>query len=383
MTKPTYKYIFEDTLTGVKLAAIPMYGVNLKLYCNTWGQSSNYGTFTGTFRADTPGYNVQELLDATVPGRTNVWVERSGALIWGGIVTTRTYQSESYTYQIDASTWDSQMQGQFLIADQAPASSDPRTLIINLWHTIQSNPATNYRVVVPSVPSGQNPLYSYGWTGTDYDAYSDQIASAVQGGAEYRFIYYYNSSGVRTAELQLGRWDQSATGFTLGSPPTMQSTTLKYPGAISNFWYSESGPQGATVVLGIGAAQDTSTPRDVLTNSTALAQGWPAYALKLNLTDVVDQTTLDHVLTQALQQFAPPFVTPTFKLNGSDSVYGTFSLGDFVHIVITDKYRFPAPAYPNNAFVTDIRVVGIQLSPTTDTTVEQSDFTVDQPSITG
>jgi hypothetical protein len=320
---------------------------------------------------------VQELLDGTIPGRTNIWVERDGALIWGGIVTTRTYQSESYTYQIDAQTFDAFMQGQFQTTDQASTTDDPRNVILHFWANMQSQSATNLRVAGPNFVTPVNPQYTYSWTGTDYDTNSDLIASAVQAGAEYRLDFGYDVNGVRTCYLVLGRWDQTTPGYTIGVPPTGESVTFRYPGSISNFWVSESGPQGATYVLGIGQSNAASTPRGTATNTSFIAQGWPQYGLKFNWTNIVDQTTLNNMLANALQQFQPPFVTPTFKLNGSYD-YGSFNLGDYLHIVIDDPYR-----YPEGPHVTDIRVIGMELSPATDDSVEQANFTIDQPSASG
>jgi hypothetical protein len=108
-----------------------------------------------------------------------------------------------------------------------------------------------------------------------------------------------------------------------------------------------------------------------------LAQGWPKFGIKFNWTDVTAQSQLDTQLATALQQFAPPFISPTYKLNGSGD-YGKFNLGDYLHIVLNDLNRFP-----DGPFVQDIRVLAMELSPTTDTDVEQADFTVDQPSTTG
>lgn len=375
---PIYRYIFEDTLTGIKLQTIPMYGVNLKRYLATWGQSSTYGTFTGTFRADTPGFEVQDLLDATIPGRTNVWVERDGVLIWGGQVTTRTYQSQAYTYQIDATTFDGFMQGQFETLDKTSTTDDPRNLIIQLWTALQSQNATNLRLVLPGVVTGQTPLYTFSWIGTDFDAQSDLISAAIQAGAEYRIDFAYDQFGNRTATLTVGRWDQPVnSGMAVGADPDEAAVTFRYPGGISNYWISESGPQGATQVLGIGQSSTTTTPRGALTNSDMISQGWPLYGIKFNWTNVTDQSSLSQMLVTSLQQFAPPFITPTYKLNGS-SEYGKFNLGDYLHVVVTDRFRFPA-----GPFKQDIRVVAMELSPTSDDGVETADFTVDQPSTTG
>lgn len=373
MSTPRYKYIFEDTLTGVKLATIPLYGVNFSSFLNTQGQTSNYGQFTGTFRADTPGFNVQELLDATIPNRTNVWVERSGVLIWAGLITSRVYQSESKSYQLDGQSMDANLQTAFITTDQASASDDPTNLIVNLWNFFQNQASYNYRVVIPPVTTSLTPLYTYSWTGTDYNPAADQITSAVQAGAEYRLDYYYDINGKRTAALRVGRWDQVVSGHEIGSPPNTQSSTLRYPGAISNFWITDSGTKSGTVMLGIGAANGTSTVRNILTNTSALTLGWPASGLKFNLTNITDQTTLNNILANHLQQYSPPVQSPTIKINGSDSIIGTFNLGDYIHIVLEDKYRFPKGPY-----VCNIRIVSTQITPPTDTSVEQFDVTLDQ-----
>ena len=374
---PRYRYILEDTLTRVKLASIPMYGVTMKKYLATWGQSNNLGEFTGTFRADTKGFDVQELLDATTPGRTNLWVERDGTLIWGGITTTRTYQSESFTYQMYANSFDSFMTGQFLTTDQASFADDPRNLIINLWNYVQGLANCNLGLVTPALVTNQAPLLTYSWTGTDNNPISDEIDAAVKAGAEYRIDTAY-ANGIRTATLRVGRWDQPVPGFTLGTPQGALDVAFKYPGPISNYWYSESGPQSLTQALGIGSANGASTPRGNVSNALALAAGWPNFGIKFNWSNVTDQTTLINMLNQALIQFAPPFVTATLKLDASISAFGQFELGDYVRCVIVDPYRFPkAP------LVNDYRVVGWALTPPTDTTAESFNFTVGQPSQNG
>jgi hypothetical protein len=372
---PRYRYIFEDMLTGTYLGSIPMYGVNMKRFLATWGQASNYGTFTGTFRADTPGYSVSELLGMTIPGRTNLWVERDGVLIWGGFLTTRTYQSESYTYQIDAQSFDAFMQGQFLTNNGGGTAYDVRNLFINLWNYVQSLTGGNIRVVIPPVVSPDvNPFYNVTWTGTDYSVVSDIISGGVQGGGEYRLDYAYDANGVRRCYLVVGRWD---INLLIGTPLSDTSPTFSYPGEISNFWFAESGQNAGTQVLGIGQANTTTTPRDVFTNTAMIGLGWPLYGIKFNWTNITDQTSIDNMLNQALVQYAPPFVTPTYKFNGT-SIYGMFDLGDYLHIVLNDQYRFP-----NGPFINDVRCVGMELSPATDTTVEQANFTVAQPNILG
>jgi hypothetical protein len=267
------------------------------------------------------------------------------------------------------------MTGQFLTFDSAPSADDPRNLIVNLWNSVQSVAATNLRIVTPPDVTPQSPQYTSSWTGTDYSSYADTITAAVQAGAEYRLDYAYSSTGVRTCSMVLGRWD--VPSLQLGSSESSSSVTLYFPGSISNYWISENGQQGATQVLGIGQANAASTVRNVFTNTSFTSQGWPQFGIKFNLTNISDQTTLDNILQNNMKQFQPPFEVPTYKLNGSNA-FGQFNLGDYVKIVVKDKWRFP-----DGPFVQNIRVVGVTLTPATNTTIEQCDFVVDQPSITG
>lgn len=395
MAIPEYRYIFEDTLTRIKSAAIPMYGVNLQSYLNTQAQSNKFGAFTGTFRADLPGFRVQELLDATIPYRSNLWVERDGSLIWGGYVTSRTYQSESLTYQIYAQTFDTFTQGDFHVAD-GTITDDPQNVIIQQWNTMQARTNENLGVVIPTAVTSAGNMVS-SWVGTDNTPTSDLIATAVKSGAEYRFDYAYSTTGVRTATLRVGRWD--LPNLTIGSPVSSQSTTLKYPGDLSNYWLAE-GSGSALTILSIGKANGASTPRSTQTNTPLLNTGWPNYQAKENWSDVSDQTTLTNMTIAALQTFAPPYVSPTFKSHhrsnrsghyGStqggkvafpfqtdDTGFGNFTLGDYVHVVLVDKYRFPS-----GPFAANYRVVGWSLSPAAGTTPEALDFTLAQPFATG
>lgn len=367
----TYRYICEDTLTGVKLASIPMYGVNFKAYLTTLGQTGRYGEFTGTFRADLPGFSVQELLGATIPGRTTLYVERDGVLIWSGIVQSRTYQSQSLDYQLYAQSHDAIMDGQFLTTDTS-GTQDPRNTILSMWSTMESNPASNYRVgyaarYTPEV----NPQQTVAWKGTDWNPMSDEVKAAVEAGAEYRFNYRYISPIQRETDVEIGRWDLAA--YRLGAPLGPNSTTLRYPGEITQYWTTDGVQQAATIVYAIGAATGSTTIRQTYTNTAFLNQGWPQFGRKFNWNTVTDQTTLNNALANAMQQFQPPYVSPTFKQNAGQG-FGSYALGDYIRIVIDDPYR-----YPDGPNVQNIRVVGWQLSPETSTTLEQCDFTVSQP----
>src|SRR5882762_161867 len=103
-----YKYYFYDLLTHALLEELSgaMFGVNFSMFLS--GEiGSKTGQFTGTFRADSPGRSVQELLDATTPGKTALWIDRDDQPVWCGILWSRTYQATGRTYELSAQTYDS------------------------------------------------------------------------------------------------------------------------------------------------------------------------------------------------------------------------------------------------------------------------------------
>lgn len=371
-----YQYIFEDTLTQQKLGKIPLYGVNMSNFLNTASQANRYGQFTGTFRADLPDYTVQELLLCTIPGRTNVWVERDGVLIWGGILTTRTYQSQALAYELQAQTFDGYAEGLYIQQDQS-YTDDPVNIICDLWNYWQTVPDSNIHLQIPSNITPYTSI-TQTVTGSQFTATSDVFSTCIQAGAEYRIDISYDVNGKRTAKLVLGRWDQpQASNATIGTPVAQDNSSLRYPGEISSYYYSESGTSAGTIGLAIGSASGSTTITSVKQNDQYIGAGWPLYGQKFNWSNITDQATLDAILSEYLNLVAPPYATPTFTQNSADG-FGTFALGDYIYIVLNDQFR-----WPDQPFATHYRVVGWSLSPAGSNGTENFNWTIDQPSSLG
>jgi hypothetical protein len=79
-----YRYILTDTLTDQVIAEIPFVDVS---YSTALNQA---GTFSGSFPV-TPETSVQELYENTLPGKTSLYVLRNGVCVWGGIISSRSY----------------------------------------------------------------------------------------------------------------------------------------------------------------------------------------------------------------------------------------------------------------------------------------------------
>lgn len=114
----TYRYFTTDLLTGIIIGEFDFTNVS-------WGlQLNGPGDFNGTLNINDVRINVEAgtssstgytgLEYATQPGRTGLFVERNGSLVWGGIIWTRTWDSEAQQLQITAQTFDTYLDHRFV-----------------------------------------------------------------------------------------------------------------------------------------------------------------------------------------------------------------------------------------------------------------------------
>jgi hypothetical protein len=90
-----YRYILTDTLTDTVLAEIPFVDVT---YSNAINEA---GSFSGSFPV-TPETSVQDLYNNTLPGKTSLYVLRNGQCVWGGIISSRSYDVREKILDITA-----------------------------------------------------------------------------------------------------------------------------------------------------------------------------------------------------------------------------------------------------------------------------------------
>ncbi len=87
-------YLFASFKTGEILAELPLTQVTFTKTLNGAGQ------FEGKLSIDDPRIQATNWRDATSPANSVVWVDIDGALVWGGIIWSRRYDSTDKTYQI-------------------------------------------------------------------------------------------------------------------------------------------------------------------------------------------------------------------------------------------------------------------------------------------
>lgn len=99
-TSVNYRYFLTDLLTNTVISEVPFKNVSYERV------NRRAGTFSGTipFVEATKGL---DLYEATMPGRTGIYVMRNNVCVWGGILWARTYNVESQELSVDGAEFTS------------------------------------------------------------------------------------------------------------------------------------------------------------------------------------------------------------------------------------------------------------------------------------
>lgn len=99
-TAVEYRYFLTDLLTNTVISEVPFKNVSYERV------NRKAGSFSGTipFVEATKGL---DLYEATMPGRTGIYVMRNGVCVWGGILWARTYNVASQELSVDGAEFTS------------------------------------------------------------------------------------------------------------------------------------------------------------------------------------------------------------------------------------------------------------------------------------
>lgn len=378
---PEYQYIFADVLTKEKLGTLPLYGVSFSDYLAV--DSTKAGTFTGSIRMDDRQYSAKQILDWTVPGRTQLWIERDRVLKWAGLIWSQTYQSDGRSMQLSGQTFPSYLSTVqwlndnyvlFNGNDYFGSVERPWNHLRWPWHYIRnempgSSVASYYDVGVTletkHVDPG-SPNTRFDFFPRDFKYLQDYVQQMLKGDAEYRIRPFYDPNGTRVALFEshrkggLGNTESAATNHSV----------LRYPGVISKYWMTNSASTAAHKVFGIGRAAGNLT----ITHTSA---DYTAGYMGMNLIkqyEATTQTTLASAADADLALTKPPIENPVYELAG-ENVDMSWQLGDRRKVIIDDPYR-----YPQGPVGGVVRIVGYQLSPESSSGVESLSLVIDDAS---
>ena len=358
-----YRYIFTDLLTNVVNLELPLFGVTYSRRINKPGNATFSFSLGNIGTAGTPGdkgFSDQDKLDATQPGRSCLWIERNGQIVWGGIIWSRTYQSQASVIDFTAQTFESFLHKQIIEVKKSYTATDQRAILSDLINHMQAKPYANIGIIVPGSYDNSPAInrttdfFSYiGWT----------YGRAVEYLINYNLGFDYTIEPSYDSNFNLVKTLTIAN--ILGTPLALSQTTFDYPGNVKNYFYPESASKAITSMLGFGGGDGASMARTKYTKQSLLDLGYPDLQESYDNKNVFNINTLVNQTQAAGDLAAVPIIVPTIEVNPEVMPqFGSYMLGDYFKMHIEDL-RFPGGKDIIN------RILGWDVVPTSSVSQEE------------
>jgi hypothetical protein len=326
-----YRYLFADLLTNSILAELPITNVNFTQQLNT------SGTLTGELLLSGVNATALNVANATIPARTAVYVDRDGALVWGGILWSREYASAGQTLKFTAREFESYFERRRITADVVFNGTDQLTAVQSVINTAQSATNGNIGVTVGTETSGvliNRTVFGYEYK-TVFSLVQDLSRSTT--GFDFNIYVYYDSNGNPAKQLRLGypRYGRKYSATSLTAP------VFELPGNIIEYTYPEDGLITANYLYALGAGSNPSRLVATSFDGTKIAAGWPLLEEQANYSDVSDATLLANLASGQIAVVSYPPTTIKIAISpNNDPIFGSYEVGDDARVRILDD-RFP------------------------------------------
>lgn len=398
----SYRYFFQfpHEATGIPTNRFTgelqgLYGVSMTKYL------SKPGNMTFSIRLDswinspddvTPPADI--ILPITEPYRSSIWVFRNDVLVWGGIITSRTWQTSGRVMNFTASTHDAYIRRlHYNKTATFTTGSHPGNLIYEIvrratnggpvgenlqaevWLVNAAKPGYPAEITL-GVGSFSGPTFALTTDIKKAPQLGELIDYALGLGAEYRLVPYEfppgGSSFPRLVSWELGQITTGNTAHRIGKDTTEITETYQYPGSIYRYWWPESmgemsGAGFAFILRGQDNGAGTHPARDVYAPSATKDRLKNSMRFQIETTS---QTELNNIAATVYQDRIPPAVNPTFELDLSHPDVSPnpdrLDVGDYVRFLINDPIRFGTQTVN-----VEKRVIGWSLTPPSDASSEQ------------
>lgn len=350
-----YRYISADLLTGAVVAEMPYYGVFASKKIN------ESGSFNATFKLGTGVHHDQSLIDGSIPGRTATYILRDGTFVWGGIIWSRTYASESRTVQLTGQTFESYFDHVCIDANFIQQDVEQSTILTNLVNLLQSQQGNDINLDMATFPT-TGVTRTVLIPGYEYHFAQDVITQLVGVDNGLEITVDIAPSGVPDQPTRTLR-----VGYPkLGNPVATSGMYYDYPGNISKFWWSESGSRGAVKAVALGHGEGFNKVRGQAIDGNKIADGWPAWWIVNSHPNVADMDGIQDASEADLAKYGIPYSRPTLQFTAEFGAgFNSWNnVGDEVFVRIED------PRFPGGKIVTT-RMLGWEFSPAESESEEQ------------
>ncbi len=352
----TYTYLIADLRSGEILDELPFSGVSFDKKLN------DTGSFRAQLSVDDPEIRMREPRVLTEPGRTVVYVDRDGDLLWGGIVWTSRYSGANGVLELGASDLLSYFEHR-LVLDPSDltksvtfTSTDQVAIARGLIDLAQSHPTGDLGIVFTGA-SSSGVLRTVSYSAADLKPVMDALRDLANadGGFDFTLDVRYGEDGDPVRFLRIGH-------PRLGQPGAPY--VWEYGANLVDFSWPSDAASMATRVLAQGGspyAEDTG----------AYSAGWPLLEAAASPSDTDDTTMLTAFVKGELAARRRPVVLPELMVRADlDPVVGSYSVGDDARIIIDD------PFFAGEQLDVTVRILGLEVTPGDDAGQEQVKLTV-------
>jgi hypothetical protein len=359
----TYTYLVTDLRTGTILDELPLFGVTFDKKLN------DAGSLRAQLHVDDPEIRLREPRVLTEPGRTAVYVDRDGDLLWGGIVWTSRYTAADGILEIGATDFLSYFDHRLVLAvdltDPVPyTNADQIDIVQDLVDLAQSHADGDLGIVLTgSTASGVTRTVSY--APGDLKSVADVLRDLANtdDGLDFAFDVDYDENGAPQRLLRLGY-------PRLGLPGGELAYVWEFGANLVDFAWPSDGASMATRVFGLGDSSLGTTPV-MRADLTAHDAGWPLLEAAAAPVDTTDTAMLAAHVTGELAARRRPVVLPELTVRADlDPLVGSYSVGDDARVIIED------PFFAADELDVTVRILGLEVTPGDDAGQEQVVLTV-------
>lgn len=246
----TLTYYVADIINGLIIGDAPFYGVTLE-----W-TLSGAGTFSGRLQLHDPEVQAKGGGSLVQEGRTALFVDYDGVLLWAGIMWISDYDSDTGELTVTGADYWSYLQRRVVTDNISyPAGTPVKTIINKLLSYALSPyaPAGLSVVFQGSAASTQTAAFTY--------AASDRknVAELLEGLAAASPGFDFRAEGYWAAP------DRPRVNYVFGIPSLERSVTttnayFDYPGNIIKYTETDDGSSLASRVWVRGASDGTNAP---------------------------------------------------------------------------------------------------------------------------
>ena len=361
-----YTYLIADLTSGVILDELPLRGVSFDKRLN------DTGSLRGQLQVTDPEIRDRVPRRLTEPGRTALYVDRDGDLLWGGIVWTSRYAASSGTLELGAADFLSYLEHRRVVthpvqdAATTPFSyPDTDQLVIAgaLVTVAQAHPGGDLDIEVRGPQDSgvrRSVSYALGEQKPVADALRD-LANA-DGGFDFTVDVEYDATGQPQRFIRFGY-------PRLGQPGAPH--VWEYGANLIDFSWPRDAAAMATRVFAQGATEADQPLVRYAEDTAAYSAGWVLLEDAASQLDTKDSALVQAQAAGELAARRLPVVLPELTVRADlDPVVGRYAVGDDARLVIDD------PFFADQPVDVAVRIMGFEVTPGDDAGLEQVTLTV-------